>query len=62
MEFSLTHLDGRSICIKNEPGEVIKPNMIKTCEGLGMPFHKTSYKHGNLFISFKIVFPKQIQD
>lgn len=31
-----------------------------TCEDLGMPFHKTPYKHGNLFINFKIKFPDTI--
>lgn len=31
-----------------------------TCEGLGMPFHKTPYKYGNLFITFKIKFPEKI--
>lgn len=33
-----------------------------TCEGLGMPFHKTPYKFGNLFINFKIKFPETIDD
>jgi DnaJ-class molecular chaperone len=33
-----------------------------TCEGLGMPFHKMSYKHGNLFINFTIKFPDSIND
>ena len=31
-----------------------------TCEGLGMPFHKTPYKFGNLFVNFKIKFPDKI--
>jgi DnaJ-class molecular chaperone len=31
-----------------------------TCEDLGMPFHKTNYKYGNLFITFKIKFPDSI--
>ena len=31
-----------------------------TCDGLGMPFHKTPYKNGNLFINFKIKFPDTI--
>lgn len=31
-----------------------------TCEGLGMPFHKTPYKFGNLFILFKIKFPETV--
>jgi len=53
-------LDGREIRIKNAPGEVVKPNQIKTVEGMGMPFHKTPYKHGNLFINFKIKFPPQV--
>lgn len=32
-----------------------------TCEGLGMPFHKTPYKFGNLFINFKIKFPDTLE-
>ena len=32
------------------------------CEGLGMPFHKTPYKFGNLFINFKIKFPEKLND
>ena len=30
------------------------------CEGLGMPFHKTPYKYGNLFIIFKVKFPDSL--
>lgn len=33
-----------------------------TVEGLGMPFHKTPYKFGNLFITFKIKFPEKMSD
>jgi len=33
-----------------------------TCEGLGMPFHKTPYKFGNLFINFKIKFPDSMDE
>jgi DnaJ family protein A protein 2 len=40
VDFVLTHLDGRKIRIKNKPGEVIKPDDIKTVEGHGMPYHK----------------------
>jgi len=31
-----------------------------TCEGLGMPFHKTPYKFGNLFVTFKVEFPESV--
>jgi len=27
-----------------------------------MPFHKTPYKYGNLFINFKIKFPEKLND
>ena len=57
----LTHLDGRKIRIKNKAGEVIKPDEIKTVEGHGMPYHKQSYKFGNLFIAFKITFPETLK-
>jgi DnaJ family protein A protein 2 len=57
LDFVITHLDGRKIRIKNTPGEVIKPDAIKTVENVGMPLHKKTYNHGNLFIHFKIKFP-----
>lgn len=62
IDFTIMHLDGKIIRIQNEPGEVIKPNSIMTCEDLGMPFHKTNYKHGNLFINFTVKFPDQVSD
>ena len=61
VDFVLTHLDGRKIRVKNQPGEVIKPDDIKTVEGYGMPYHKQTYKFGNLFVVFKLVFPKELK-
>ena len=60
VDFVLKHLDGSKIRIKNDPGEVIKPNDIKTVLERGLPFHKQSYKFGNLYVLFKIVFPASI--
>lgn len=60
VNFTIMHLDGRIIRIQGEAGRVIKPNEIMTCEHLGMPFHKSPYKFGNLFITFKIKFPDTI--
>lgn len=62
VDFVLTHLDGRKIRIKNTPGEVIKPDDVKTVEHLGMPFAKRSYTFGNLFIHFKIKFPATVDN
>lgn len=58
VNFELTHLDGTKLKIKNIPGEVIKPDDIKTIEGKGLPFHKKSFEFGNLFIIFKVTFPE----
>lgn len=62
VDFVITHLDGRKIRIKNKPGEVIKPDDIKTVENHGMPFHKQPYKFGNLFVIFKISFPDKLNE
>jgi DnaJ homolog subfamily A member 2 len=61
VDFTIMHLDGRMVRIQNEAGQVIKPNSVMTCEGLGMPFHKTPYKFGNLMISFKVKFPETME-
>jgi len=52
LDFTLRHLDQRVIRIKNNPGDIVTPDLLMTCEGLGLPFHKTPYKFGNLFIKF----------
>jgi DnaJ family protein A protein 2 len=62
IDFTFKHLDGKKIRIKNKPGEVIKPDDIKTVEGQGLPFHKTSYKNGNLFVVFKVTFPNTLTE
>lgn len=61
VDFLLEHLDGTNIRIKNKPGEVIKPDDIKTVEGKGMPYHKQPYKFGNLFVVFKVTFPDKLE-
>ena len=61
VDFTIMHLDGRIIRIQGEKGKVTKPSSTMTCEGLGMPFHKTPYRFGNLFITFKVKFPDQLQ-
>jgi len=60
VDFVLDHLDGSKIRIKNTPGEVIKPEDIKTVYGKGLPFHKKTYEFGNLYVVFKVTFPKSL--
>lgn len=57
VDFVLTHLDGKKIRIRNTPGEIIKPDAMKTVEHMGMPYNKRTYVNGNLFVHFKVKFP-----
>jgi DnaJ homolog subfamily A member 2 len=61
VDFTITHLDGKKLRIKNKAGEVIKPDDIKTVEEKGMPLQKQPYKFGNLFVVFKVQFPDTLE-
>eukprot|EP00768_Dysnectes_brevis_P003124 gnl/Dysnectes_brevis/224_a255_3220.p1 GENE.gnl/Dysnectes_brevis/224_a255_3220~~gnl/Dysnectes_brevis/224_a255_3220.p1 ORF type:complete len:409 (-),score=127.73 gnl/Dysnectes_brevis/224_a255_3220:73-1299(-) len=56
--FKLKHLNGEHLTIFSKPGEIIKPDSIMACEGLGMPIHRRNYEHGRLFVKFNVDFPK----
>jgi len=60
VDFVVDFLDGTKFRVKSEEGQVIKPEQIMTIEEKGMPYHKNSFKFGNLFIMFKVVFPEKI--
>lgn len=60
VDFTITHLDGTKLRIQNTPGEVIKPDDIKTVEEKGLPFYRQTYKTGNLYVVFKVSFPKNL--
>ncbi|XP_041375108.1 dnaJ homolog subfamily A member 2-like [Gigantopelta aegis] len=57
--FTLKHLDGRDLLIKNPPGGVINPGMIRAVRNEGMPIYRNPFEKGNLYIKFEITFPKQ---
>merc|ERR1719446_852144 len=63
-EFVLTHLDGRKIVVKSQPGEVIKPDagmgepFVKCVADEGMPKAGSPFEKGRLFIFFRIIFPE----
>ena len=60
VDFVHTHLDGTKIRIKNNPGEVIKPDSIMTVEEKGLPFYRKSFAFGNLYVKFVVSFPKKM--
>eukprot|EP00584_Thalassiosira_punctigera_P015818 CAMPEP_0172554706 /NCGR_PEP_ID=MMETSP1067-20121228/56036_1 /TAXON_ID=265564 ORGANISM="Thalassiosira punctigera, Strain Tpunct2005C2" /NCGR_SAMPLE_ID=MMETSP1067 /ASSEMBLY_ACC=CAM_ASM_000444 /LENGTH=414 /DNA_ID=CAMNT_0013343129 /DNA_START=58 /DNA_END=1302 /DNA_ORIENTATION=- len=63
-EWMITHLDGRQIAVKSKPGEVIKPEAsasapyVKIVPGEGMPSHGNPFVKGNLYVLFRVEFPK----
>jgi len=61
-ELIIEHLDKRIIHVKNKPGSIIKPGVLKTVQETGMPFFDRPYKFGNLYINFNIVFPEKLDN
>ncbi|XP_077239317.1 dnaJ protein homolog [Tasmannia lanceolata] len=57
-QFALTHLDGRQLLIKSNPGEVIKPGQYKAINNEGMPHHRHPFRKGCLYIHFNVEFPE----
>jgi len=57
----IQHLDGRHISVKNVPGEIIKPGVIKTVKECGLPFFESPFKYGNLYINFNVDFPDKLE-
>ncbi|XP_043718527.1 chaperone protein dnaJ A6-like [Telopea speciosissima] len=56
-QFALTHLDGRQLLIKSNPGEIIKPGQHKAINDEGMPHHGRPFMKGRLYIQFNVEFP-----
>ncbi|KAG2672172.1 hypothetical protein I3760_13G028100 [Carya illinoinensis] len=57
-QFALTHLDGRQLLIKSNPGEIIKPGQSKAINEEGMPHHQRPFIKGRLYIHFNVDFPE----
>ncbi|KAF5742494.1 dnaJ protein [Tripterygium wilfordii] len=55
--FIITHLDGRQLIIKSQPGEVVKPDQFKAVNDEGMPMYQRPFMKGKLYIHFSVDFP-----
>ncbi|KAE8588332.1 hypothetical protein XENTR_v10022466 [Xenopus tropicalis] len=55
---SIKTLDGRTLLVTSQPGEVIKPGDIKCIPKEGMPIYRNLYEKGSLIIQFQIHFPE----
>ncbi|PQQ18658.1 dnaJ protein homolog [Prunus yedoensis var. nudiflora] len=58
--FVLTHLDGRQLLIKSQPGEVVKPDQFKAINDEGMPMYQRPFMKGKLYIHFTVEFPDSL--
>ncbi|PKU83558.1 DnaJ protein like [Dendrobium catenatum] len=58
--FVLTHLDGRQLLIKSNPGEVVKPDQFKAINDEGMPMYQRPFMKGKLYIHFNVEFPDSL--
>ncbi|ONI01567.1 hypothetical protein PRUPE_6G146900 [Prunus persica] len=59
-QFVLTHLDGRQLLIKSNPGEVVKPDSFKAINDEGMPLYQRPFMKGKLYIHFNVDFPESL--
>ncbi|KAI9094252.1 hypothetical protein K1719_026834 [Acacia pycnantha] len=59
-QFVLTHLDGRQLIIKSNPGEVVKPDSYKAINDEGMPMYQRPFMRGKLYIHFTVEFPDSL--
>ncbi|KAF3669897.1 Chaperone protein dnaJ 3 [Capsicum annuum] len=58
--FILTHLDGRQLLIKSNPGEVVKPDQFKAINDEGMTVYQRPFMKGKLYIHFIVEFPDSL--
>ncbi|KAL6506500.1 hypothetical protein OROGR_024681 [Orobanche gracilis] len=59
-QFILSHLDGRQLLIKSDPGEIVKPNSYKAINDEGMPMYQRPFMKGKLYIHFNVDFPDSL--
>jgi chaperone protein DnaJ len=60
-KITIPHLDGHRVTI-DQSGTVTQPDSVKKLVGEGMPLHEFSSEHGDLYVKFKIQFPKKLSD
>lgn len=56
-QIPIKHLDGRSLLLTCEPGNVIQKDTVKAIMGEGMPIYKNPFEKGNLYVEFVLTFP-----
>lgn len=57
-EVVLTHLDGTKMVLAAGPDEIIKPGTLRVVKEKGMPVYGEPSKFGDLYVVFKVDFPR----
>lgn len=57
-EFSVQHLDGRWVKVATLPGQLVRPNDVLRVADQGMPYPRSPFQHGSIFVKFDIEFPE----
>lgn len=56
---SFAHMDGHRVSISTQ-GEVTPPEHVKVLKGEGMPLHEAASEKGDLYVKFKVQFPRSL--
>lgn len=59
-KFVVKQLDGRDLVVSSPPGNIIKPDDIKSIPEEGMPTWKRPFDKGYMFIQFTVEFPTSL--
>ena len=57
-KFNVNHLNGHEITIETKKDQIIKHKDVLKVSDLGMPIKGDSYRHGDLYVSFEVIYPK----
>ena len=60
VDFVVDFLDGSKFRVQTQKGHCVKPDSLMTIPEKGLPFHKTPFKFGNLFVLFTVKFPDSL--
>ena len=59
---SLKHLNGKTVQLKSEAGDLLPPESVRCVEGLGMPMYNQEGKFGRLFVQMGVEYPKKLSE
>lgn len=62
IKIPIKYLDGRTILLMSQKGEIIQHNTLRKIKGIGMPGKSIFSRKGDLLIKFSLIFPLYVED